>query len=143
MQRTTRLVVSRPGAKLTKAEKKRISLSAHVQFAIRTEARREGIIVSATDVDRQLHSWGLAPSMTETSRAHGQDQLEQTMALRDVAETQLLFQQLAEKAGDPKKAYQATIDEYAKRLPETKFSLKEIAKAAPTLLGAVGGSRGT
>jgi hypothetical protein len=139
LQRVARLAGTRPGQRPGKAEKRRITLGAHVQVAIRSQARRDGLTVAASAVNAQLQAWGVPVAAADPKRARSLDELEQAMALRDVAEAQLLFQQLAEKVGDPKRAYQAIVEGYAGRLPERQLDLNQLLKAAPALLAGLQG----
>src|SRR5947209_6445519 len=97
-ERVTRLAVATRGQKLTKADRKRINLGAHVQMAIRLTARKEGVKVSPEEVDRQLAAWEIPAGARDPERARSYDDREMALALRDVAESQLRFVKLARKA---------------------------------------------
>jgi len=138
LQRVTRLATV-GGQKLTKAERKQITVAAHVEYAIRAFARQEGVKASSAEIDRQLHEWNLSPRAGDPREASSYDVQEQALALRDVAEARVLFVKLAQKAGSPQKAYQAIIEEHVAQLPNVTFSVKDLGRMVPALIGAAGG----
>src|SRR5581483_10581004 len=87
LQRVTRLATV-GNQKLTKAERKQITIAAHVEYAIRAYARGNGVTASTAEIDRQLRAWKLSPSAADPRDAHSYNEQEQAMALRDVAEAQ-------------------------------------------------------
>jgi hypothetical protein len=139
LQRVTRLATV-GGQKLTKAERKQITVAAHVEYAILAYARAEGVKATNAEIDRQLREWNLSAAAGDPREARSYDAQEQALALRDVAEARVLFVKLAKKAGSPQKAYGAIIEEHVAQLPNVSFSIKDLGKMVPGLLGAAGGS---
>src|SRR5437763_14035171 len=90
VQRVTRLATV-GGQKLTKAERKQITVAAHVEYAIRAYARDEGVKASHAEIDRQLRDWNLSPAAGDAREAGSYDVQEQALALRDIAEARILF----------------------------------------------------
>jgi hypothetical protein len=136
-QRVERLVATGPGQKLRKADRKRVEIGAHLLFAIRARARREGIEASRAEVNEQLRAWNLSPAAADPNQAHSYSAQEEALALRDVAEARVLFARLAEKLGGPQKAYETIVTDYADALPNERFQIKDALKALPALAGAL------
>src|SRR5207253_7939121 len=94
LQRVTRLATI-GGQKLTKAERKQITVAAHVEYAIRAYARADGVKASNAEIERQLRDWNLSPAAGDPREARTYDAQEQALALRDVAEARVFFVKLA------------------------------------------------
>jgi hypothetical protein len=141
MQRVQRLAAAGPGQKLRKADRKRVEIGAHVLFAIRARARREGVEASREAVNEQLRAWNLGPAAADPNQARSYSAQEEALALRDVAEARVLFVRLAEKIGGPQKTYETIVGDYAEALPNERFQVKDVLKALPALAGALTSGR--
>jgi hypothetical protein len=141
-QRVERLLAGAPGQKLRKADRKRAEIGAHVLFAIRARARREGVAAGREEVDAQLRAWNLSPAAADPNQARSYSAQEEALALRDAAEARVLFARLADKLGGAQKAYETIITEYSETLPNEPFQIKDALKALPALAGAFSGNGG-
>jgi hypothetical protein len=140
-QRVTRLATAGVGHKPGKADRKRITVGAHLLYAIRAKARREGIAVTPEDIEAQLRAWNLPAAAGDPRKARSYDEQELALALRDVAEARVLFVRLADRLGGPQKAYEVIVSEHADEMPNAGVDLKGILKAVPALIaGASTGS---
>src|SRR5262249_18102389 len=140
-QRAARLLMVGPGAKLKKGDQKRAQIAAHVMIAIRSRARREGVTSSREAITAQLRQWQLSPAAADPNSARSYAEQEQALALRDVAETQVLFDRLADKLGGAQKAYEAALSDHIDELPNERFQVKDALKLLPTVVGAFSGGR--
>src|SRR5436309_2287571 len=68
LQRVTRLAAV-GGQKLTKAERKQITVAAHLEYAIRAYARKDDVKATNAEINRQLRDWNLSPAAGEPSAA--------------------------------------------------------------------------
>lgn len=140
-QRVMRLAVVGNGGKLNKVDKKRVAVGVHVMLAIREKARAEKINASSGEIDAQLKEWNVPLSAAEPRSARSYDEQEQAAALRDVAETQVLFDKLAQKLGGAKQAYEGAISSYVEAIPNSsKLNVGSILKAVPALLAGSSGA---
>lgn len=142
-ERVMRLATVGNGGKLKKIDKKRVAVGVHVMLAIRQKASAEKVTASASDINAQLKAWNVAPASADPNKARNYDEQEQAAALREVAETQVLFDKLAAKLGGPKQAYEAAIGGYVEAIPNSsKMNVGSILKAVPALLAGGSGQGG-